>query len=68
MSHAGEYHGHPMLIGGGDHFIVANRPTGLDYGSNAGLSCVVDTVPEREESIGSHHRALHLQAGVLSIE
>jgi hypothetical protein len=34
MSDAGEHHGNPMLIGAGDHFLVADGAAGLDNGSD----------------------------------
>ncbi len=68
VAHAGEHHGNTGFVGRGDHFVVAHRATRLDHCGDAGLGCVVDTVAEREEGIGSHDRALHLQTGVFGLD
>jgi hypothetical protein len=37
MPYSGEHHRDIMLIGGGNHFIVAHRAAGLDYRGGAGF-------------------------------
>ena len=37
MPHAGEHHRHAVLVGGGDHLVVAHRAAGLDHRGGAGL-------------------------------
>jgi len=44
VSHAGEDHRHPVFIGGGDHFFVFDRASGLNNRLGAGLGRFVDAV------------------------
>ena len=37
MPHAGEHHGDAVVVGGLDHFVVADRSAGLDHGGGAGF-------------------------------
>src|SRR5512135_330538 len=59
MPHAGEYHRHAVLIGGGDDFLVPHGAAGLDHRGDASLGGRVNAVAEGEEGIACHHRALH---------
>ena len=54
---AGEDHGHPMLVAGGDGLIVALRPSGLDQGGHTGFGGDVGAVAEGEEGVGGQDRA-----------
>src|SRR5690606_21768432 len=68
MPHPGKYHGDAVFVGGGDHLVVAHRAAGLDDAADAHLGGVVDAVPEGEEGVGGHHRALHREAGVFGFD
>lgn len=57
MPHAGEYHRHARLVGGGDGFSIAHRAAGLDNGGDAGSGRFRDRIGEGEEGIRGHHRA-----------
>src|SRR5439155_11880315 len=57
VSAAGEDHGHPLFVGGGDHFRVVARTTRLDRGEDAGFGGLVDAVTEREEGIAGDDSA-----------
>ena len=57
MPHAGEHHGDAVLIGGGDHLVVAHAAAGLDDGLGARLRECVEAIAEGEECIGGHRRA-----------
>ncbi len=47
-----------MVVGGFDDRLVVFRPTGLDDGLDARLRGPFDTIREREEGVGGHHRSL----------
>ena len=68
MTHAGEDHGHAGFVGGGNDFFVADRAARLDHAADAYLGGIVDTVAEREEGVGGHHRPFHLQPGMLGLD
>src|SRR3990167_8761382 len=68
VTHAGEHHGNPGFVGSRNYFVVAHRTTRLNHRSDAIGSSVIQTVAEREEGVGGHHRAGNLQAGVLSLD
>src|SRR5688572_21664359 len=51
VAHAGEEHGEAGLVGGGDHFLVADRAAGLDHGRGAGLDRGEEAVGEGEEGV-----------------
>jgi hypothetical protein len=36
MAHPGQDHGHLMFVGSLDHFLIADRSTGLNDGRDAG--------------------------------
>src|SRR4030042_6969404 len=57
---AGEYHGHlrPPFIAGLDGFEVPVRSPRVDDGGHPLLDPDIHSIPEGEESIGNHHRAL----------
>src|SRR5678816_999063 len=50
---AGEDHRHAALVGGGDHFGVANGTTRLDDRAHARLGRLIDAVAERKECVRS---------------
>ena len=51
MPHAGEDHGETGFVGGGDDFVVAQRPAGLDGGGGARLRRGEQAVGEGEERV-----------------
>ena len=51
----GEDHGDSVLVGGRDHFFVANAATGLDHGADACRGGSVESVAEREERVTRGH-------------
>ncbi len=53
VPHAGEQHREAGLVGGGDHFVVADRSAGLDHRGRAGFDRGEQPVGEREEGVGS---------------
>src|SRR5260221_666602 len=58
MPYPGKHHGDAVLVGGLDHFFVAERSAGLDYGGGTRPDAGQPAVGEREESGGWDHRAL----------
>src|ERR1700683_338172 len=56
MAHAGEHHGHVVLIGGRDHLRVALAAARADHCANAVARGDVEVVAEREERVRCHHR------------
>src|SRR5690554_6772932 len=68
MAHSSKDHGDPMLVGSCDNFFVTNRSTGLNNGSNTSGSSSVNSVSEREEGIGCHHRACYLKVLISSFD
>ena len=48
---AGEDHGDAVFVGGGDHFVVANRTAWLDHAGDASRSRRIKAVAEREERV-----------------
>jgi len=65
MSHAGEYHGNTMLIGGLDDFLVPDAAARLDDGGYAGFGRRIDTVPEGKKGIRSQYCPFGWQQGFL---
>ena len=61
VAHVGEDHRDTVLVGGGNHFVVADRTTRLDHAGNAYSGCRIDTVTEREEGIRGHGGTFHFQ-------
>jgi hypothetical protein len=51
VSPSREHHRHPMLVGGGDHFLVAQRPSRLHDGGGSRRGDGVEPVAERDERI-----------------
>jgi len=47
MPDAGEHHGDAGVVGGLDHFIVADRSAGLDHRSSAGFDSDQQPIGER---------------------
>ena len=58
MAFAGKDHRNAVFVGGGDNFIILLRTTRLGNCDDSRLCSVIDSVREREESIGGHNRAL----------
>src|SRR5690242_13202541 len=65
MTHASEHHGHAVLVGRGDDFLVAPAASGLHDGGDAVLGRRIDAVAEREEGIRRHGAAFHFESFVL---
>src|SRR5260221_6723952 len=63
VAHAGEHHGDAVLVGGGDHLVVAHAAAGLDHRARAGLGESVEAVAEREEGIRRPPRAAARKLG-----
>src|SRR6185312_10462451 len=59
MTHAGEHHGHAVLIGGHDDLRIADGSAGLDHGFDTVFGGDVDPVAKWEVGIRGHHRAGH---------
>src|SRR5471030_2648014 len=55
VTHIGKQHGNTVLVGGSDHFIITNGAARLNDTGNADGGGGVNTVAEREESVGSQH-------------
>jgi len=51
VPHPSKHHGDPVLVGGLDHLIVADRAAGLDHGGGAGFDAGEHAVGEGEEGI-----------------
>ncbi len=51
MPDACENHGHSEPVGSGNHFVVADRASGLHHGNGAGFGGFFDTVGEREKRV-----------------
>src|SRR3990172_11092651 len=64
VPYAREDHRNAVLVGRPYHLFVPYRPAGLDDGGDAVLRGHVDVVPEREEGVRGHYRALDLEASV----
>src|SRR4029077_161641 len=59
MAHAGEHHGHAMLIGGRDELRIALAAPRLEHGADAIPGGHVEVVAKRQERIRGHDRAGH---------
>src|SRR5215510_3518606 len=68
MTHAGEHHGEPLLVGGGDHLVVPHAAAGLDDRFRARLGHRVHAVAEREESIRGDDRSAEREPRVLGLD
>ncbi len=51
MAHAGENHGHAVLISCGDHLGITHGATGLDYRADTCFSRRINAITEWEEGI-----------------
>ena len=51
VAHAGEDHGEALVVGSGDHFLVAHRSARLDDGGGAGLGGRQQPIGERKEGV-----------------
>ena len=63
VAHPGEQHRQAGLVGGGDHFVVADRAAGLDHRGRAGLDRREQAVGEREEGVRGDRRADRARLG-----
>ena len=63
MPDAGEHHGDAVLVGGGDHLVVAHRAARLDDRRRAGLDRRQQPVGEGEERVRRDHRAFGQRLG-----
>ena len=63
VPHAGEHHGDAVLVGGGDHLVVAHRAARLDHRRGAGLGRREQAVGEGEEGVRGDDRALGQRLG-----
>ena len=54
---AGEHHGDAVLVGGGDHLVVADAAAGLDDRRDAGRGGGIEAITEREEGVARAHPA-----------
>ena len=51
VPHPREQHRHPLLVGGGDHLVVALAAAGLDHGGDPRPGQDVQAVAEGEEGV-----------------
>src|ERR1019366_3955845 len=68
MPVAGENHRNAPLVGGGEHFLIAQAAAGLDHRNRAGVGDDIEPVAKREERVRGDHRAGKRQAGVLGLD
>src|SRR5512143_125421 len=68
MPHAGEDHGHAVLVGGFDDLVVAHRAAGLHYRADAALRGGIDAVAKRKVRVGRHGRAGERDLGFLGFQ
>lgn len=66
VPHSGEDHRKACLIGGGDHFLVADRAARLDHGARACFGSGDEAVGKGEEGVRGD-RATHRTGGVPAI-
>src|SRR4051812_44215995 len=67
VAYAGENHGHAALVRGGYDFVVAHAAARLYDRTRTSVDHYVESVPEREESVGRDHRAVQAQARILRL-
>jgi hypothetical protein len=53
VADAGEDHGDSEFVGGGDHFLIADRASGLDDGGGSRSGDRFQAIGKGEESVGS---------------
>ncbi len=63
VANAGKDHREALLIGGGDHLRVAERPARLDHGGRAGFRRGEEPVGEGKERVGCDDRAFGQRLG-----
>ena len=63
VPHSGEHHRQARLVGGGDHFVVADRAARLDHRGRAGLDRGEQAVGEGEEGVRGDRRADRARLG-----
>ena len=51
-----------MLVTVLDRQLIIDRASRLDYGRDTCLVCDLNAIGEREESVGSHHGAIQVEA------
>ena len=61
MPYATEDHDHATLVGRVDHFLVAHRTTWLNDTFDACFRCIVNSITEWEERIGSHDCTIQVE-------
>src|SRR6185295_15564363 len=61
-------HDEALLVGGGDHFVITHTAARLNDRRCSRVGHHIDSVTEREESIGSDHCTLERQSGVLGLD
>ncbi len=52
VADAGEDHGDAKTVGGGDHFLIADRAAGLDDGGCSGCGYGFQAIGEGKEGVG----------------
>ena len=62
VTETGGYHSHVMGVAVIDRFVVADRASGMDYGSDASLVGYLHAVSEGEEGIRSHDGSVEVVA------
>ena len=62
-----EHHGDVVLVGGVDHFLIADGAAGLDHGGGACFDGLEKTIGEREEGVGGDGAALEVETRKLSL-
>ena len=56
------HHSQTMLVTVLDRQLIIDRASRLDYGRDTCLVCDLNAIGEREESVGSHHGAIQVEA------
>jgi hypothetical protein len=62
-----EDHSNVVLVGGLDHFLIADRPAGLNDRGYSGARRLLDAVAEGKERIGAHYGALGVVPRLLGL-
>ena len=68
MTNAGECHGYAVLIGSGDHFLVADAAAGLNDRGRARFYDDIQSIPEWEKGIRCHNRLCQCESGLLCFD
>ena len=67
VPHASKHHGNATLIGGGDHFFIANRSARLNHARGACIGHRIQPITEWEKSVGCNCRAFEIEPSVTSL-